>query len=386
MPRATRAEVYDPAEVAIVHCVQRCVRRAYLAGVDPLSGRNFEFRREWIRRRLELLSSVFGIDVLVYSILSNHLHVVLRTRPDVVAAWSDCEVATRWLRLFPGRRLEEQLAEPTSTDVQMLVNNPQRLSQIRRRLSDLSWFMRSLCEPIARLANRQDQCTGRFWEGRFKAQRLTDEAALLACSMYVDLNPVRAAMAQTPEQAVHTSAYDRIAALQGQQIDSAAAELVVIDAAQAGEKIRRTPLAQLAKEKRQRKYRRSGRRVLRDAWLAPLTLDSQSRSLDPQPSDTGTRASNKGFLPLSLQEYVKLLDWTGRQGRQDKRGKIPSSLLPILTRLRIDAAMWCDLVWNFKRYFRSSAGSPQSLRAEAQRRGRHWVQGQRRAQACFASG
>ena len=386
MPRATRAEVYDPAEVAIVHCVQRCVRRAYLAGVDPASGKNYHFRREWIRRRLELLSSVFGIDVLVYSILSNHLHLVLRTRPDVVAAWSDSELATRWLRLFPGRRLDEQLAEPTSTDVQMLLANPQRLQEIRLRLSDLSWFMRSLCEPIARLANRQDECSGRFWEGRFKAQRLTDEAALLACSMYVDLNPVRAAIAEAPEHSEHTSAYDRIAALQGREIDSAAADLVVIDAQQAGKKLRSTSVQDLAKEQRARKHARSGKRVLRDAWLAPLHLSSESSSLDPQLSGSGTRGSDKGFLPLSVREYLKLLDWTGRAGRSDKRGKIPSALLPILTRLGIDASLWCDLVWNFKKYFRTSAGRPQSLRAEAVRRGRQWVQGQRRAEAFFASG
>ena len=386
MPRASRAEVYDPAEVAIVHCVQRCVRRAYLAGSDPISGRNFEFRREWIRRRLELLASVFGIDVLAYAVLCNHLHVVLRTRPDVAAAWSDSELALRWLRLFPGRRLEEQLAEPTDADLQMLLANPERLLEIRRRLSDLSWFMRSLCEPIARLANRQDQCTGRFWEGRFKAQRIADEAALLACSMYVDLNPVRAALALSPEQAVHTSAYDRIAALQGRQIDSAAADLVVIEAKAAGEKIRSTSVQELAKERRRRKHSRGGKRVLRDAWLSPLTLEAGSSSLDPQKSGTSTRASDKGFLPLSVREYLKLLDWTGRQGRLDKRGQVPSSLAPILGRLGIDAGMWCDLVWNFKRYFRSSAGRPQSLQAEAQRRGRHWVQGQRAAEACFASG
>ncbi len=177
MPRPPRAETFDPAEVAIVHCVQRCVRRAFLAGVDAATGKNYEFRREWIRRRLELLAIVFGIDVLTYAILSNHLHVVTRTRPDVVASWSDREVAIRWLRVFPGRRLDEQLAEPTSNDVDTLVNEKERLALIRSRLSDLSWFMRALSEPIARMANRFDECTGRFWEGRFKAQRIMDEAA-----------------------------------------------------------------------------------------------------------------------------------------------------------------------------------------------------------------
>ncbi len=108
-------ETFDPAEVAIVHCVQRCVRRAFLAGVDAVTGKNYEFRREWIRRRLELLASVFGIDVLAYAILSNHLHVVTRTRPDVVASWSDREVAIRWLRVFPEEGLMNSLLSPLRT-------------------------------------------------------------------------------------------------------------------------------------------------------------------------------------------------------------------------------------------------------------------------------
>ena len=78
--------------------------------------------------------------------------------------------------------------------------------------------MRALSEPIARMANHQDECTGRFWEGRFKALKIVDEAGLLACAMYVDLNPIRAAMVERPEQAVHTSAYDRLQAERGQSI------------------------------------------------------------------------------------------------------------------------------------------------------------------------
>ncbi|HBJ38364.1 MAG TPA: hypothetical protein DDZ51_27150, partial [Planctomycetaceae bacterium] len=165
MGRPCRADQFVAAEIGIVHAVQRCVRRAFLAGVDDKTGKDFSFRREWIRRRMEALASVFGIDVLTYAVMSNHLHLILRNRPDVVAAWSDQEVAIRWLRVFPGRRLEEHLAEPTENDVQMLVNQPERLALVRQRLSDISWFMRALSEPIARMANRQDECTGRFWEG-----------------------------------------------------------------------------------------------------------------------------------------------------------------------------------------------------------------------------
>ncbi len=168
MGRPARTEQFHAAEIGIVHAVQRCVRRAFLAGVDAVSGKDYSFRREWIRRRSEALASVFGIDVLTYAIMSNHMHLILRNRPDVVAAWSDQEVAMRWLRVFPGRRLEEHLAEPTENDVKMLAGQPERIRQIRERLSNISWFMRALSEPIARMANRQDECTGRFWEGRLR--------------------------------------------------------------------------------------------------------------------------------------------------------------------------------------------------------------------------
>ena len=190
MGRALRAEQFSTDGVSICHCVQRCVRRAWLAGTDPVSGKDYGYRREWIRRRMEALASVFGIDVLGYAILSNHMHLVLRTRGDVVRTWSDRELAIRWLRVFPGRRIEEHLGEPTDNDVEMLVGDRERIEEIRKRMSDISWFMRALSEPITRMANKQDDCTGRFWEGRFKCQPITDEAGLLACAMYVDLNPI----------------------------------------------------------------------------------------------------------------------------------------------------------------------------------------------------
>ena len=116
MGRSLRAEQFSPDDISIVHCIQRCVRRAFLAGVDQQSGKDYGFRREWIRRRMEALASVFACDVLTYAIMSNHLHLILRNRPDIVAQWSDQEVATRWLKVFPGRRLEEHLGEPTESD------------------------------------------------------------------------------------------------------------------------------------------------------------------------------------------------------------------------------------------------------------------------------
>jgi hypothetical protein len=113
--------------------------------------------------------------------------------------WSDQEVALRWLQIFPGKRIEEQLGNPTQADVDALAKDMEKLEAIRSRLSDISWFMRALSDPIARRANSEEKCTGAFRDGRFKAQRLLDEAGMLACCMYVDLNPIRAAMAESIE-------------------------------------------------------------------------------------------------------------------------------------------------------------------------------------------
>jgi hypothetical protein len=138
-------------------------------------------------------------DVLTYAILSNHLNVVIRNRSDVAKTWSDKKAALRWLPIFLGKRIEEQLGNPTQADVDFLANDSGKLEEIRSRLSDISWFMRAVSEPIALRANSEEKCTGAFWEGRFKAQRLLDEAGLLACCMYVYLNPIRAAMAESIE-------------------------------------------------------------------------------------------------------------------------------------------------------------------------------------------
>ena len=161
MPRQARGEILDPAEIQLVHCVQRCVRRAFLCGSDPLTGKSFEHRRQWMRSRLEFLASIFAIDCLTYTLMSNHVHLILRSRPDVVAAWSDQEVARRWLRLFPRRREPDgSPAEPNEAEVASLVNQPAVLAERRRRLSDISWWMKCSAENIARRANAEDECTG----------------------------------------------------------------------------------------------------------------------------------------------------------------------------------------------------------------------------------
>jgi REP element-mobilizing transposase RayT len=386
MPRPLRSEIYRPQEIAILHCTQRCVRRAYLSGVDTVSGTDYTYRKEWIRQRIEKLASVFGLDILTYAIMSNHLHLVLRSRPDVVNAWSDRQAALRWLQIFPGKRIDEQLGDPTTHDVDTLVNDTERMALVRLRLSDVSWFMRALSEPIARLANRQDKCTGSFWEGRFKAQRLLDEAALLACCMYVDLNPVRAAMEESPADSKFTSAYDRMRAEAGETIESAAAPMQTINREEASQILKNSTPEQLVKRRKNAKERR-GMRVARDAWLAPLTL--VPRVTGPVVNKEGVRASDKGFLNMSLADYLALLYWTGSQGRADKSGKIAADsgmdYAPVLAKLGIADGMWCDLVWNFKKYFGKSRGpgSPDRMQEEAILGARKFQPGQRKARKCF---
>jgi REP element-mobilizing transposase RayT len=387
MPRPKRCEQFDSAEVCVVHAVQRCVRRAFLAGVDTASGKDYSFRKEWIRRRMEALASVFGLDVLSYAIMSNHIHVILRNRPDVVAAWSDEQVAIRWLKVFPGRRMEEHLADPTENDVKMLVANRERLAEVRSRLSDVSWFMRSLAEPIARMANRQDECTGRFWEGRFKAQRIVDEAGLLACAMYVDLNPVRAAMEEAPESSQHTSAFDRIEASKGKRIPSAAFDLVPVPTKEEGKKTRNTPVDELRRQRAAKRRNPTGRRIRRDDWLAPLEMSSKTLAADAEVHDDGLRASDKGFLHVPLRDYLGLLRWTARQSVASVTEAIPPALAKLLVELGIDATMWRDLVWNWQKYFGNStcAGSPDSMADYAKKSGRQWHRGQRSVSACFSN-
>ena len=235
------------------------------------------------------------------------------------------------------------------------------------------------------MANRQDECTGRFWEGRFKAERIVDEAGLLACAMYVDLNPVRAAMAESPDAAQYTSAYDRIEGAKGKQLDSAAFDLVAAETEQAAKEIRQTPVEELRRKRKTKRRNPTGRRIRRDGWLSPLAMEPQTLSSDAQLHRDGLRASDKGFLHVSLRDYLRLLRWTAKQSVDGVSTRVPKSLASILTELGIDASMWRDLVWNWQRYFGSStcAGSPESMRPDAEQSGKHWHRGQATAAGCF---
>ncbi len=339
MARLARAEVFDPSEVAIVHVMARTVRRCFLLGFDPVTSRNYDHRKDWIENKLRHLAAFMGIDLLTYALMSNHFHLILRSRPDAVANWSDEEVARRWLLLCPLRRRcrtssrevnsnEQHIAtEPTQADIDSIRNNPKKLSQIRTRLSDISWWMRLLCQHIAQRANSEEGGgLGKFWQSRFKAVRILDEASLLACSSYVDLNPIRAAMAEKLEDTQYNSAKCRINALAISTNNS--------------------------------------QQYSPDGFLAPIYIDESKDPIGVHPSTNLERCSDKGFLPMSSPDYLQLLDWTARQLRKDQPGYTPEDLPPILERLGLETCEYIDQVRFFGSMFSAAAGKPQSL-AEA---------------------
>jgi len=235
----------------------------------------------------------------------------------VVKAWSDEEVARRWWNLFPSRRNKDgSPAEPADTDLKALTADPKVLAELRARLSSVSWFMRCTSEVIARMANAKEKCTGRFWEGRFKATVLPDESAIAACMVYVDLNPVRAGLAATPEQSDFTSAQERIADLKS------ADDVSTVD----------------AKDVRIEHGEKAG-------WLAPIELEPKRKKVREKSSSR--RASNRGCVFMSLPEYLQLLDWTGRQLKPGKRGSVAKTAPPILERLDLSPELWLQVVEQF---------------------------------------
>lgn len=340
-----RRRVVDPCQAGFYHCHSRCVRRAFLCG-DGL-----DHRRDWIRDRLQELAALFAIDVCGYAVMSNHLHAVLWTEPARARSWSRQQVARRWISLFPGALAAHSTPGVIEQAVWQLAADVQRIEVLRGRLSDLSWFMRCLCEPIARQANREDDCSGRFWEGRFRCRRLLDEAALLTCMVYVDLNVIRAKLAATPEESDHTSVHDRIAVRQCIRRCRGTSRTVP-------ERV--TSLLPHLDRGRVPKHEEDG------IWLAPIQdrADHRKRS-----------RRRRSLLQMTLDQYLTLVDSVGRVVRGAGTGAIPTSLHPILDRLDLDLQAWLKFIRDPGPMIGTAIGSAANLASEAARRGARWVVG-----------
>ncbi len=307
------------------HCIGRCVRRAFLCGKDKFTGRSFEHRRDWIVARLAKLSQVFALDVCAYAVMSNHYHVILKVNPTVAQSWSDDEVLKRWSELFIGpfllqRYLNDELISSAESSV-----IAELAKRYRSRLVDLSWFMRCLNEPIARMANAEDNCTGRFWEGRFKSQALLDEKALISCMAYVDLNPIRAGIAETPEASDFTSIQQRITP--------------------SNPSVNNQPTA--------------------------ISLDD----ITPKLLHFNSQLDDDRGLPCELNDYLVLVDWSSRAMHPAKHGRINDEAPPILDRLGIDPAHLIRYLNRKEQGFVHVVGVPSSIKAAAGKLGRKFLKG-----------
>lgn len=322
MPRP-REQLISISETPYYHVVSRCVRRTFLCGYDRATGTDYEHRRHRIEERLRLLSSVFAIDLCAYAVMSNHYHLVVKLCPEQSEAWTDDEVLERWGSLFRGPLIVQRhlKGEPLVAAERRFLERT--ITVYRTRLADLSWFMKCLNEPIAREANREDDCTGHFWESRFKSQALLSEQALLSCMAYVDLNPVRAAMAETPEASDHTSIKERLAP----QFDLAQAIL----------------------------------NQLNSRYLRQFPV-----SLKPLLSFEGDEKNGlqRGIL-FSLRDYLELVDYTGRIIHPTKRGAIPVSLPPILSRLGLSQDEWLSEACEFEARYTQNQRAEQGRRRRA---------------------
>ena len=303
LPREKLVSVED---TPYYHVVSRCVRRTFLCGADTQTGRNFEHRRQWIEDRIRLLSSIFAVDICSYAVMSNHVHIALKICPEEAVDWNNIDVMQRWACLFKGPPVFQKACSGKNLSEFEQVLLDSLLTNYRERLQSLSWFMKCLNEPIARMANQEDGCTGHFWEARFKSQALLTEEALLSCMAYVDLNPVRAGMAQTPEESDHTSI-----------------------------KARLRPDCSLEKNVQEIPEQLALRK-------APGRIKPLSKF---EGNDANTYLTGVIF---ELKDYLELIDTTGRILRQDKCGAIPLSLPPILNRLKLDRGTWLKQCTNFE--------------------------------------
>ena len=306
------------------HVMSRCVRRAFLCGYDEATGKNYEHRREWIEARIHLLSSIFAIDICAYAVMSNHYHMVIRPSPEQLQNASDGEIAKRWQKLCKGTLLFQKYCngESLKSYEQHVVDA--EIAVYRERLCDLGWFMKCLNETLARNSNREDGITGTFFDGRYKSQALCTDEALLSCMAYVDLNPVRAAMADTPEESDHTSIQHRLNQLQ----DKPTIDLSKAIAEQYGQ-----------------------------GFL--LTQDLKIEELLQFNPDKETIHHQ---LPFSQAAYIDLVEWTGRIIPNDKRGYFDPNLPPILERLDIDVNRWLSSATQFETLHRQRFGNKPKLR------------------------
>jgi hypothetical protein len=301
-----RQDLISLKDTPYYHCHVRCVRRAFICGDDKYSGNNYDHRREWIRDKILAQIEIFAIDCCAYAVMSNHYHVVLCVDAERAKDWDNREVLRRWSELYSLSYLTDKYYRNESVSKDELDAIYVEIEVYRDRLMDISWFMRGINESTARRANAEDNCKGRFWEGRFKSQALLDEKALLTCMAYVDLNPIRAKISQSPEDSQYTSIQERI--------------------------------------------------------LNNKTLLKSFGTCDNE-------------IPFALDDYLCLIDATGRAIVGESKGYIPDDLSDILRRLGLNSDIWLDEIKYFDKWYYKAIGTVDNLKKYCQSIHQKWIKG-----------
>ena len=414
MPGCARKEIVRDGEIATYHCWSRCVQRAWLCGDDPYSGQNYDHRRVWIKSLLEYQACIFAVDIGNYSILSNHQHIICRTRPDIVEGWSDEEVAWRWKMAWPRWEDGRWMREPTDEEIQELLARPQHMQAVRRNLSSLSWFMARSKEPIARMANAEAKTKGHFYESRYGSRELVDDGGILCCSIYVDLNQLKAGMSTSLAESDNSAIQDRIHAWLQREAEKSVKKF---------HKQKDSPDDQLEPGQVQQ--------LLADCHLSPIdqrgplmlpdgssavavpnkmaSEETEEPTESPDPSTEVTverrasrpgkpptrkihrrlirrrrpRASDNAILSMPFQQYLQIAEWTAQQLLGSGTDPPPLDLESLLRAKGLDPLNWHSAVDNFADWFHHAVGGASHLTDVLQRRDRRWIHGIARCRDAF---
>ncbi len=276
-----RNKLVDPSVTRFYHCISRCVRQAAL--LTDGTGRIRADRKEWIQSRLKFLNDIFAISVSNFAILDNHLHCVLRLDGEVADNWSSHEVVRRWFQLFPPNKRKIAVFGSLEQFLAFQGQDLARVNELRGRLKDLGWFMKSLKEPLSRLCNMEDGCKGAFLDARYKSIGIIDNESLIAVCAYVDLNVFAAGMSDTPENSPHTSLNERVSHLREHATRACRNGVQISDPTDMDVDFEQ------------------------DHWLIPIE------------DRRGTGAEREGlFEGLSVVNYLKLIDEAARKPRANK--------------------------------------------------------------------
>ena len=307
-----RSELVDESVTRWYHCISRVVRRAKLLG----EGEQVGARKAWIERRLQELDAIFAVSVGGFAVLDNHLHLLLRLDSQQAKTWTDEQVVERWFGLYPPRGTDRKPLPKKKREelVKQRLADKDWLEKTRGRLSSLSWFMKCLKEPLSRMINKEEQCTGAFFEGRFKSIAVLDEEALLAVCAYIDLNPVAAGIAKTPEESEYTSVKARVQhVVQSGRVED-------LQAAKQGSVL----------------GSRAAKRLEDKLWLIPI---EDRRRLDSE---------REGMLEgFTLGNYLMLVEHTGRLLRTGK-ATITAEVADILERIGSSTEAWQSRMLRFR--------------------------------------